>query len=327
VSCFLLTGAGFSRNWGGWLASEAFEYLLGRPEIAQRDGLRRLLWNAQARGGFEDALAELQVRTTRGDALAEEDLRHLSDAVTAMFEDMNAGYEARDTWEFSKDPACSISKLLTRFEAIFTLNQDLLVERHYLERDPHLLRRDRWDGVEMPGIQAGPVTGSIIGRRWQVLGQDHFELQNRIQPYFKLHGSSNWSGPDGRATLIMGGNKSHAILGTPILKWYHEEFEKCLFAGAARLMVVGYGFHDRHINDLIIKAIRDHNLKMFNVSPEGADHARAVNSTRGCDIYAANELNEAFELGLVGASRRGVAEIFGSNGNELAKLYRFVDGE
>ena len=29
----LLTGAGFSRNWGGWLANEAFEYLLGVPEV------------------------------------------------------------------------------------------------------------------------------------------------------------------------------------------------------------------------------------------------------------------------------------------------------
>ncbi|MEA2943355.1 MAG: hypothetical protein QOD09_3884 [Bradyrhizobium sp.] len=39
---YLLTGAGFSFNWGGWLASEAFEYLLGAPEI---DGeLRALLW-------------------------------------------------------------------------------------------------------------------------------------------------------------------------------------------------------------------------------------------------------------------------------------------
>lgn len=25
----LFTDAGFSRNWGGWLADEAFEYLLG----------------------------------------------------------------------------------------------------------------------------------------------------------------------------------------------------------------------------------------------------------------------------------------------------------
>ena len=29
----LLTGAGFTRNWGGWLANEAFEYLLGAPDV------------------------------------------------------------------------------------------------------------------------------------------------------------------------------------------------------------------------------------------------------------------------------------------------------
>ena len=55
----LLTGAGFSRNWGGWLANEAFEYLIGSPEID--DNLRQLLWTHKTRGGgFEDTLAELQ---------------------------------------------------------------------------------------------------------------------------------------------------------------------------------------------------------------------------------------------------------------------------
>jgi hypothetical protein len=29
----LLTGATFSHNWGGWLASESFEYLLGCPDL------------------------------------------------------------------------------------------------------------------------------------------------------------------------------------------------------------------------------------------------------------------------------------------------------
>jgi hypothetical protein len=28
MSIFLLTGAGFSRNWGGWLADEAFGFVL-----------------------------------------------------------------------------------------------------------------------------------------------------------------------------------------------------------------------------------------------------------------------------------------------------------
>jgi hypothetical protein len=45
----LLTGAGFSRNWGGWLANEAFEYLIGSPEID--DHIRHLLWTHKGRGG------------------------------------------------------------------------------------------------------------------------------------------------------------------------------------------------------------------------------------------------------------------------------------
>ena len=38
MPCVLLTGAGFSRNWGGWLAIEAFEYLLGCPEWTETSG-------------------------------------------------------------------------------------------------------------------------------------------------------------------------------------------------------------------------------------------------------------------------------------------------
>jgi hypothetical protein len=33
MTYILLTGAGFSCNWGGWLADEAFEYLLGCAEV------------------------------------------------------------------------------------------------------------------------------------------------------------------------------------------------------------------------------------------------------------------------------------------------------
>jgi hypothetical protein len=33
MSRILLAGAGFSRNWGGWLADEAFEYLLGCVDL------------------------------------------------------------------------------------------------------------------------------------------------------------------------------------------------------------------------------------------------------------------------------------------------------
>lgn len=57
---YLLLGAGFSRNWGGWLAAEAFEYLLGCSEITSNSQLQALLWKHQSNGGFEHALAEIQ---------------------------------------------------------------------------------------------------------------------------------------------------------------------------------------------------------------------------------------------------------------------------
>ena len=79
----LLLGAGFSRNWGGWLASEAFEYLLGCPQVDS--AIRGLLWRYQRKGGFEDALAELQDDFTRKqDAYTEQRLIKLQGAIQQM---------------------------------------------------------------------------------------------------------------------------------------------------------------------------------------------------------------------------------------------------
>jgi hypothetical protein len=65
MSHILLLGAGFSHNWGGWLAAEVFEYLLGCPEIAGDDGLRSVLWRQQETGGFEAALEQIQAEHRR----------------------------------------------------------------------------------------------------------------------------------------------------------------------------------------------------------------------------------------------------------------------
>ncbi len=149
---YLLLGAGFSRNWGGWLASEVFEYLLGRPEVVENEKLRRILWDSQPKGGFEYALEALQARHITGDDNATACLEALQAAVIAMFNDMNEGFNGIVDWEFSNQVDFQIATFLTKFEAIFTLNQDLLVKRHYLSATPELRRKDRWDGVAMPGL-------------------------------------------------------------------------------------------------------------------------------------------------------------------------------
>ena len=57
MTFLLLTGAGFSHNWGGPLASEVFNAVLADKNIDEHT--RDLLF--ASRGAFETVLADLQV--------------------------------------------------------------------------------------------------------------------------------------------------------------------------------------------------------------------------------------------------------------------------
>src|SRR6266699_791743 len=110
----LLLGAGFSRNWGGWLADEAFEYLLGSRRI---DGeIRSLLWDYKDKGGFEAALGVLQKAAFEPhespllDRLTQiEKVAKLELSLQQMFDDMNRGFVVRP-FEFTDDPHYSIGR-------------------------------------------------------------------------------------------------------------------------------------------------------------------------------------------------------------------------
>jgi hypothetical protein len=141
----LLTGAGFSRNWGGWLANEAFEYLIGSPEID--DNLRQLLWTQKTRGGgFEDTLAELQqAYTLSRNERTRKPLEDLRDAIVGMFNYMNLAFDGIQ-FEPPNQTQYMIRGFLRGFDAIFTLNQDLLLERHYLNEQIQLAQPRKWNG-------------------------------------------------------------------------------------------------------------------------------------------------------------------------------------
>src|SRR5664279_446237 len=91
----LLTGAGFTRNWGGWLADEAFEYLLGAPEVD--DYLRSILWTSKLRGeGFENALSIVQgAYAARKMAEDKKRLDALTAALIGMFTMMQTAFSQR----------------------------------------------------------------------------------------------------------------------------------------------------------------------------------------------------------------------------------------
>lgn len=321
----LLLGAGFSRNWGGWLASEAFEYLLGCPEISGNQYLRDLLWKNQTKGGFEGALSELQ----RGDLESnlESKKKYLNDlqyAVRRMFDDMNNGFFAHES-TFRKD-VYSVGPFLAKFDAVFTLNQDLLLERYYFGSN---YSQGKWSGKpELPGMLRKEEQYRDIEHSWAKFNYEpddscNFKIDKNNQPYFKLHGSSNWRNPNGGSLLIMGGTKAQEIGLSPILKWYYEQFEEHLFQSNTSLMVIGYGFRDDHINDTITQAVKN-GLKMFIIAPEGPELAMKLNPLRHeRKSVLSSKLEHTFQQSLIGASRRSLREIFGSDTIEHNKVMRF----
>jgi hypothetical protein len=142
----LLTGAGFSRNWGGWLADEAFEYLLGVDGLHPR--VRRMLWDHKERKtGFEGVYTALKGAATNPTEV--EVFRSFDSAVAGMFHVMRGGFEKATI-------DSSMLRFLVSFEAIFTLNQDTLLELKYLAlngEDIRSVSNGVFFGVETPGLR------------------------------------------------------------------------------------------------------------------------------------------------------------------------------
>jgi SIR2-like protein len=303
VTRVLLLGAGFTRNWGGRLASDFVGTLCRR--VVDRPHLNEML---RLSGNFEQVFGSrvIVARREPDNAQAIEDVRRLSQAIRETFRDMNAGLVNRQ-FGFSDDGRCSIRRFLSRFDAIFTLNQDLLLELHY---DGALLENHtRWNACAFPGV---PYTHDWLNPRMKV---DRLDLvlraaasaaapDPRVQPVYKLHGSVNWRSADNSDLLVIGTGKEEAIAGIPLLRQYGEIFRECLFRGGTEIMVIGYGFADPHINEALLEAARRHSLKMFLVNPAGTNAFEAHHRS------AATGRSELLEIPLVGLCQRGLSEVF-----------------
>jgi len=324
----LLLGAGFSRNWGGLLANEVFEYLIGLPEIRGDEYLKELLWNSKDNGGFEYALSAVQAAYVGDKERYSDPLNRLQQAVSEVFQNMNEGFFERD-FEFQNHQDRMLRTYLFRFDAIFTLNQDVLLEHHYL-RHLDLSGGRNWYGPQLPGLRRIPSHEVIHNPSWgQVswvpIATEEFQIRDRYQPLFKLHGSSNWKNTQGGELLIIGGDKSRAIQSHDVLAWYFEKFQEYLNQPECKLLVIGYSFKDSHINNVIIEAVMNRELGFFVIDPLGSDIAKHANSTFGGAIYAPNALDDAFRKGLIGASRRNLSETFGDDPISHASVMQFFN--
>jgi hypothetical protein len=93
-------------------------------------------------------------------------------------------------------------------------------------------------------------------------------------------------------------------------------------------MIIGYGFRDHHINQVIARAVYKHGLQFFVISPEGAKVAETLRS----DVHAGAaltafgyDLEDVFARGCVGISTRMLRDIFGAQQGEHTRVMRFLN--
>jgi hypothetical protein len=169
---YLLTGAGFSRNWGGWLANEAFEYLIGTDHIHPR--VRALLWQHKDKGGFEAVYQLLKDGATN--PTDSDVFRSFHMMVTGMFHQMGHGFRGA---EFG----ASMLTFLTSFDAIFTLNQDTLMESIYPQGEDHRARsHGKFIGWETPGLRGAKLNEFIVEGFYHI-DEPPYSRSEKFQPY------------------------------------------------------------------------------------------------------------------------------------------------
>jgi hypothetical protein len=170
------------------------------------------------------------------------------------------------------------------------------------------LSERRWRDIYTPGVEQIPHSAFYR--------PSSFRLEPGRLPYFKLHGSSNWREGDS-AILIMGGNKGPDIQKSPFLRSYHDHFISVLSEDAG-LMVIGYGFQDLHINQIILDAVKT-GMKLFIVDRLGVDVLDKAPRLDG----DTRTLKERVYQSILGGSRRDLITTFSSDHVERAKLLRF----
>jgi hypothetical protein len=312
----LLTGAGFTHNFGAPLASELWAKIVNHEAVQAAPRVRQVV------------LSDLDFESGYHEIMSSD---YSSEEKAAMARAVDDAYGYVDqivrSWGFRPDApypvnVCKVQELISLFAGtntepgfFFTLNQDLFVERHYYQpfherpqlpgiqphRDwftPHFREPvERQDYVTLPGSDAV---------------RDEVALFEQATFYYlKLHGSCNWRAADGSHRMVIGRGKAAQINDEPLLAEYFEVFTRVLFEGNRRLLVIGYGFGDPHVNSIIGSAVENHELRLFVMTPESPVSLH--------DRLSQNESGEQIWSGLGGYFQWPLVKMFPGDQSETAE--------
>lgn len=267
----LLTGAGFTQNFGGYLAADMWAAIFNHPDVQGNPDLQ----DAMRRRAEEFNYEYIYERVMTSNDFTRADRNGITSAIASAYDDMDEVIRNYDRATSAID-LNRVAGFTDSFGGdakhpgyFFTLNQDLFIERRILPFEKLL---------DLPGIARGNrFTAAFQYHRGDGIQLPDEETVDRLRRdpnpngahllYVKLHGSMEWLRHDGSRELVIGGKKEDAIQREPILRWYWQMFEDALKReNNRRLVVIGYGFGDKHVNALIAEACRASGLKVFVVT-------------------------------------------------------------
>jgi len=265
----LLTGAGFTHNFGGFLARRIWGLVHNN---LQRSGQSRLTKKLKQEFNYEELYQQIIYGT---DYTADEKSAFIDavlsayDALDGVIRDYYSRYTTRPM------NLNHLSELISRISGqgdergfFFTLNQDLFIERYYCpgrrlvipggRNDPRFVNRNK-------PLEPGDF---VLVPTEKELERHKNDLKNLGDLcYIKLHGSYDFRDRDNKRKLIIGTSKEEQIKNEPLLLWYFKLFEEVLSLPQRRLLIIGYGFRDPHINKIIAMSVLQNGLRIFIVSP------------------------------------------------------------
>ena len=303
----LLTGAGFTKDFGGYLGSEMWAVIFNQEEISHYPRLRDLMLSVL---DYEQAYSLV---TDLKDHLAfkEEEKQAFTRAIQKSYQQMHESIcSGMMKHNYAK---ILFESVVHRFEGsltnndqikergfFFTLNQDLFLERFYYN-EPRVSRMLKIPGIPNPNQKwFDRRLGQLGEEDWVTLPTDE-ELQKIAShfweplegafAYLKLHGSYGWKSAIWSDAMVIGGQKAGFIEREPLLRWYFSLFKQVLYRPNCNLVVIGYSFRDAHINSVILEAIQKYSLRLFAISPEepGSFRSKFTEPTAMQDFFAAND--------------------------------------
>lgn len=273
----LLTGAGFTKSFDGYLASEMWATIFSQSEIQELNNLRKfLLSNFDYEWVYDQVVFSKQPQLNFTDR---EKLAFIK-AVRAAYEQMHR-IVCRDEIDHRVSASAVCHSLISRFAGsgnkrgfFFTLNHDLLVEAFYSNGERV--------NLVIPGLQNPKWFNGRLGPELEP--GDHVQLKDEATVekikaefcrksagqfvYVKLHGSYGWKAKDGADVMVIGHAKTESLEREPLLKWYLSLFREALNKFEQKLVIIGYGFGDEHINGVIAEAISKFKLRFYVISPK-----------------------------------------------------------